>query len=272
MPVPAPSGPDLSADCARCFALCCVAPAFAVSADFALDKPAGRPCPNLAPHDRCAIHGLLREEGFGGCAAYDCFGAGQRVSQETFQGVHWRGRPEVARQMFAAFAVMRQLHELLWHLAEAATLPGAEQVRGDIAGATSATQDLATGGAARLLALDVGSHRAAVNVVLVAASELARAARGGIGRDWRGADLIGADLRREELRNASLRGARLVGADLRGAQLGYADLTGADLRGADVRGARLVECLFLTQAQLDTARGDADTALAPGRNRPRSWP
>jgi hypothetical protein len=31
----------LRADCERCFGLCCVAPAFAASADFAIDKDAG---------------------------------------------------------------------------------------------------------------------------------------------------------------------------------------------------------------------------------------
>jgi hypothetical protein len=35
-------GAELRADCERCFALCCVAPAFAVSPDFGLNKPAGR--------------------------------------------------------------------------------------------------------------------------------------------------------------------------------------------------------------------------------------
>ena len=38
---------DLRADCERCVGLCCVAPAFSASADFAIDKAAGRPCPNL---------------------------------------------------------------------------------------------------------------------------------------------------------------------------------------------------------------------------------
>ncbi|HEY6597232.1 MAG TPA: pentapeptide repeat-containing protein, partial [Asanoa sp.] len=36
---------ELRADCTRCVGLCCVAPAFSASADFAIDKPAGRPCP-----------------------------------------------------------------------------------------------------------------------------------------------------------------------------------------------------------------------------------
>jgi len=113
---------SLRADCARCFGLCCVVPAFAASADFAIDKPAGRPCPNLRPDFRCAIHDRLRERGFPGCAGYDCFGAGQQVSQVTFGGQDWRRAPGLARQMFAVFPVVRQLHELLWYLDQALEL------------------------------------------------------------------------------------------------------------------------------------------------------
>ena len=88
------SGDRLHADCARCFALCCVAPAFAASADFAIDKPAGQPCPNLLADFRCGIHDHLRERGFPGCTVFDCFGAGQRVAQVSFGGVDWRRAPE----------------------------------------------------------------------------------------------------------------------------------------------------------------------------------
>ena len=70
----------LRADCARCFGLCCVAPVFAASADFAVDKPAGQLCPNLQADFRCVLHDRLRQRGFPGCAAYDCFGAGQQVT------------------------------------------------------------------------------------------------------------------------------------------------------------------------------------------------
>ena len=81
------AGDALRADCSRCFALCCVAPAFAASADFAIDKPAGHPCPNLQEEDfRCGIHDRLRERGFPGCTVFDCFGAGQQVAQVTFGG------------------------------------------------------------------------------------------------------------------------------------------------------------------------------------------
>jgi hypothetical protein len=66
---------ELRADCASCFGLCCVALPFARSADFAADKPAGRPCANLREDFRCGIHGRLRDKGYQGCTVFDCFGA-----------------------------------------------------------------------------------------------------------------------------------------------------------------------------------------------------
>ena len=116
-------------DCANCFGLCCVALPFAASADFAIDKPAGTPCPNLGEDYRCGIHDRLRDAGFAGCTVYDCFGAGQKVSQVTFGGRDWRHAPAAdARRCSTSFPVVRQLHELLWYLAEALGLPAARPV------------------------------------------------------------------------------------------------------------------------------------------------
>jgi uncharacterized protein YjbI with pentapeptide repeats len=107
--------------------------------------------------------------------------------------------------------------------------------------------------------------------VLRDASALARADAAGPRLDRRGADLIGADLRAVDLRGADLRGTLLIGADLRGVRLDLADLTGADLRGADLSGANLGDTLFLTQAQVESARGDRATVLPPALRRPTHW-
>ncbi|MET0863976.1 MAG: pentapeptide repeat-containing protein, partial [Nakamurella sp.] len=80
----------LTADCSNCFGLCCVAHGFKVSASFALNKPARQPCPNLLADFGCAIHRNLRPAGFSGCTAYTCYGAGQQVAQEMFDGKDWR--------------------------------------------------------------------------------------------------------------------------------------------------------------------------------------
>jgi Pentapeptide repeats (8 copies) len=259
---------ELRADCERCFALCCVAPAIARSADFAIDKAPGRPCPNLATAGfGCSIHDRLRPSGFGGCAAYDCFGAGQHVAQGTFGGRDWRSAPELAGAMFSAFGVMRQLHELAWYLRSALELQPGEPLDARLDSALAETVRLTGLGPGDLAVLDVGAHRDLVNPLLLRTSELLRSRNGPPGPDLRGADLTGRDLSGADLRRASLRGALLIGARLRGADLRLADLTGADLRGADLTGADLREAMFLTQAQLDSASRLTD---APRRGiRPR---
>ncbi|MFG2357165.1 pentapeptide repeat-containing protein [Streptomyces sp. NPDC048521] len=271
---------DLRGDCAQCFGLCCVALPFARSTDFALDKPAGKPCPNLRGDHRCGIHADLREKGFTGCTVYDCFGAGQKVSQVTFGGQDWRtGTKEHARQMLDVFPVVRQLHELLWYLNEALGLSAARPVHADLRRALERTERLTRQTPQELAALDVAAHRQEVNVLLLRTSELARAGvagkggkggKGG-GKDRRGADLIGARLKGADLRGASLRGAYLIGADLTGADLRGADLIGADLRGADLTDADLTGAFFLTQPQLTAARGSAGTKLPESVTRPVHW-
>jgi hypothetical protein len=261
----------LRADCANCAALCCVGPAFAASADFAIDKPAGTPCPNLRPDDRCGIHDRLRDRGFPGCAVFDCFGAGQHVTQGTFGGRSWRETPELAASMFAVLPVMRQLHEILWYLTEAGGLPAAAPLHGEVRAARERTERIAAGTAEELAPLDVGSYRGEVGELLQQVSELVRAGVPKRARDRRGADLMGKDLRRASLRGASLRGAYLIGADLRGADLRLTDLLGADLRAADVRGADLRECLFLTQPQMEAATGDRATQIPAHLSRPVHW-
>ena len=268
---------SLHADCANCFGLCCVALPFSASADFAIDKAAGEPCRNLHTDFRCGIHARLRQEGFSGCTVYDCFGAGQKTSQGTFDGQDWRGHPQTARQMFEVFPIMRQLYELLWYLTEALTLPPAAPLHAEIREALESTERLTLGEADSFADLDVAAHRRDVNVLLLRTSELVRAASPGRSappggtRDRRGADLMGANLRGADLRAADLRGAYLIAADLTGADLRGADLIGADLRDADLTGADLTGCIFLTQPQLSAARGDASTRVPPSLTRPVHW-
>lgn len=262
---------DLKADCASCFGLCCVALPFARSADFAMDKDAGEPCVNLLDDFRCGVHANLRAEGFPGCAVFDCFGAGQKVSQGTFGGRDWRRAPDAARRMFRVFPVMRQLHELLCYLDEALARPSAAPVHGELRLALDEVSRLTDGDPEELAALDVAAVRGRVNVLLLRVSELVRSGVAEGRRSLRGAGLIGRNLKGADLRGADLRGAYLIAADLRGADLREADLIGADLRDADLRGADLTGSLFLTRSQLEAARGDAGTRTPAGLGRPAHW-
>ncbi|TQR35805.1 pentapeptide repeat-containing protein [Brevibacillus brevis] len=268
----------LQGDCESCFGLCCVALPFAASSDFAINKDAGKPCSNLQADFRCGVHTKLRDIGFRGCTVYDCFGAGQKVSQVTYGGQDWRKEPGSAKQMYEVFPIVWQLHELLWYMTEALTKEAAQSLHPALQEALEETQRLTDQSPEAILKLDVALHRAKVNELLLRTSELVRKDavakyKGGKqGKSYgRGADLIGAKLKGADLRGAQLRGAYLIAADLRGADLRGADLIGADFRDTDVSGANLTETLFLTQVQLNAAKGDASTKLPPSFTRPSHW-
>jgi len=113
--------PDLVPDCSACAALCCVGLAFDKGPDFAIDKPAGTPCPHLDAHS-CRIHADLGRRGFGGCAAYGCDGAGQRTVA-LHGGASWQDDPALLAPMLETFRHLRVLHQLVGLLNAAAALP-----------------------------------------------------------------------------------------------------------------------------------------------------
>lgn len=270
---------DLKIECEKCFGFCCVALYFSASEGFPTDKEAGKPCINLQPDFRCTVHKKLRENGLKGCTAYDCFGAGQKVAQITYKGQDWRIDKELAKQMFDVFLIMRQLHEMLWYLTDALIVQTNGAVKEKISSLASETERLTYLDPEALMELDIETHRDAVNLLLQKTSEAARSKaisgqKNTLKRKKTIAgrlDLFGADLRKTNLRGADLRGAFLIAANLSGTDLSGADLIGADLRDTDIRGANLAGSMFVTQSQINTAKGDSNTKLPESICHPTYW-
>lgn len=254
---------ELVADCSRCSGLCCVLLPYRRDAGFGADKPGGTPCHHLTSADRCEIHADLRQRGWSGCAVFDCFGAGQHVTQVTYGGASWREVDDLG-EMAAVLSSVRRIHEMLAHLGEAAARapdPAADRLARRLLALRDATP-------VELLTADLEELHEEVGDALDAASARVR---GPDRPDLARTDLSGTDLRGRDLRDARLRGATLIAADLRGVDLGAADLLGADLRDADLRGARLGAALFLTGPQLASARGDRHTEVPAALRRPGHW-
>jgi uncharacterized protein YjbI with pentapeptide repeats len=236
---------------------------FQASWGFEVDKPGGVPCHHLGADDGCRIHDRLRPSGWPGCVAFDCFGAGQHVTQVTYGGASWRDVDDLG-EMAAVLSTVRRLHEMLWLLGEAAERSpgsGADLLGTEVAGLTGGTP-------VELLMLDVDDVHDRVGTLLRSVSV---EVRGGGRPDLARRDLAGQDLRGSELRGADLRSATLIAADLRGADLTDTDLLGADLRDTDLRGALLGDALYLTQPQVSAAIGDPATVLHPRLSRPPHW-
>ena len=266
---------SLRVDCEKCFGFCCVALYFSASEGFPNNKEAGKPCVNLQSDFKCYVHKNLRNQGLKGWTAYDCFGAGEKVAQVTYNGCDWRKEPKSANQMFDVFLIMRQLHEMLWYLNQAVSLKENTSIHNDIRSMIEETEKLTYLSPESLIALNIQSHQDKVNALLLETSETVRN-KACFGQKKsqnipRGLDCIGSDLRKINLKGANLRGAFLIATNLRGVDLSKADLIGADLRDADLRGANLSECIFITQSQINTAKGDSNTKLPKSLNRPSYW-
>ncbi|PTQ74445.1 hypothetical protein [Celeribacter persicus] len=111
---------EFSPDCSNCAALCCLALAFDAGEMFGHDKAAGVPCHQLNGFS-CSIHAQLASRGYGGCVAFDCLGAGQRVTA-LFEKT-WREQPKLTGPMMEAFRQMREVQNLRQMLATASALP-----------------------------------------------------------------------------------------------------------------------------------------------------
>jgi hypothetical protein len=109
------------------------------------------PRPDLAADCRCAVHDELVPRGLGGCAAYDCHGAGPRATRL------FAIRPLTRRQRHEVFLVLAEIHEILWVLTGAADL--CAPLRPALEAAAAALEALAAAPARTLLAADLQPHR-----------------------------------------------------------------------------------------------------------------
>ncbi|RDY23469.1 pentapeptide repeat-containing protein [Romboutsia maritimum] len=270
---------DLKIDCKKCFGFCCVALYFSASEGFPMDKEAGETCINLNSDFSCAVHNNLRKNGLKGCTAYDCFGAGQKVAQVTYGGYDWKQTPELKNQMFDVFLVMRQLNEMLWYLTDALTFIQLSTTKDELNLMIKETKELTNLDAKSIMEIDIEKHRVKVNSILRQVNELVEKR---VTSDKKvnlknkkslisGYDFIGANLTKTNLIGEDLAGALLIATNLSNTNLAGTNLIGADLRDADIRGANLADSMFITQSQVNTAKGDSNTKLPRALVRPFYW-
>ncbi len=266
-------------DCEKCFGFCCAALYFTATEGFPINKEAGVPCPHLAEQFKCNIHPQLQQKGLKGCKAYDCFGAGQRVAQHTYEAKDWREHPKLKKPMFDSFLTVHKLHEMLWYLNCAVTANQDEKLAKALKQMLLQVDAFASSDPEQLKCISIEELRLEVNQLLAANSEQVRATfqkqSGNYGKLKKPAsgrkDFFGADLRKMDMRGADLRGAMLIAANLSQLDLSGVDFIAADLRDTNLCGADLSLSINLTQIQISGAKGNDATKLPTNLIRPSHW-
>lgn len=266
-------------NCEKCFGFCCVALYFSKSDGFPEDKKAGNPCINLKNDFKCAVHGELRKKGLRGCTIYDCFGAGQKVAEVTYKGESWLSKSKLSEEMFNVFLIMRQLHEMLWYLTQSLAMTENNDIKEKIKIVIEETISITEMAPKEILKINLETHRDKVNNLLRKASKerqeklfhlrkINEKNKRSLGS---GCNFIGVDLTKTNLIGANFAGALLIAANFKNTDLSGANFIGADLRDADFSGADLGNSIFLTQQQINSAKGNADTILPRELVKPSYW-
>lgn len=177
--------------------------------------------------------------------------------------------------MFRVFPIMEQLYEMIAYVAEALSYQVDNTLYEQLLAQLEQLQQTTALEADALLALDMVAIRMPINALLLQTSEQIRqlSVKGKTASklNQRGADWMGKNLKGKDLRGTDLRGSYLIAANLQNAHLQVVDFIGADLRDANLRGADLSTSLFLTQMQINAAKGDRSTKLPSYIKRPAHW-
>lgn len=255
-------------DCKKCSGLCCVALYCMKTDGFPENKQAGVPCKHLMADFRCDIHGLLIAKKMKGCLAYDCFGAGQKVTQSCYHNENWKTNPQNADEIFRVFMMVFQLHQIAWYLLAALSFVKEEGLKADIEALIDQNIEMTAGAAAEILAIDITNYKMRADQVLKKVSDLVAAdsADGTAQKDYFGKNFKGANL---DGRDFSM--ALMIAANLKACSLKKTNFLGADMRDANIKDTDLSDSIFLTQMQINGAQGNAKTQLPGNLTRPSSW-
>ena len=261
---------SMKSDCAKCSGLCCVALFCSKIDGFPEDKTAGKPCHNLQKDYRCKIHEELERRNLRGCTGYDCFGAGQQVTQVIYAGQTWRDSPIQAEEIFQVFLVVIQLHQMCYFLKEAVTLIPAKTLKSDISRLIKRNEEMCRQSPSDILKTDIESYRDEVNCLL---KEVCNLLQNHLLVDKRKCptDFLGKNFKNRNMQGYDFNTKLLIAADFEGCNFRGTTFLGADTRDTNFSNADLGEAVFLSQGQVNAARGNRNTKLPKHLDYPVTW-
>lgn len=258
-------------NCKKCSGLCCVALYFTKSDGFPKDKEAGAACKNLQLDYKCKVYSKLSQQKLKGCMSYDCFGAGQYVTHHLKSLPNWHSiSPKEADKIFNSYLVALRVHQTLWYLSQCLILrlPQSEKEQAKSLineGIESIKKPLET-----LAVLDTRPFCEKSNKYLKHICEIYQAHFSNTNK-MQSQNYMGKNMKQKNLAGKDFSMSLLIAANLEQATLYGTNFLGADMRDTNVRNTDLSQCLFLTQIQINTAKGNSHTVLPPYLYRPKVW-
>lgn len=261
---------ELRTDCTNCSGLCCTALFFSKMDGFPENKSAGKPCVNLQRDFRCKIHNELNRKKMKGCMGYDCFGAGQKVTKKLYGGSTWLSEPQKSKEIFDVFLKVFHLHQMLWFLMESRTLLPAKALWSGIDELIEKNQEICSGSPEAVMDFELEGYKEQVNGILKEVGALVKKNFQNK-RESKPVECMGKNFSGKNFDGSDFSMTLLIAADFSGCSFSGANFLGTDMRDVNFKNADLREAVFLTQAQINSARGNANTLLPLYLTRPETW-
>lgn len=251
----------IQSDCTQCSGLCCTALFFSKIDGFPMNKEEGIPCLFLKNNFQCDMYEKLEAKGCHGCKSYDCFGAGQMVTNSLYRGKTWITHPELKIEMFAVFQIMYRLHEMLGYLLEASMLVEDKQID-QLLIKYEQWMKLTP---KEILHIAIDEYQLQVNDILKNVCRFLDC----YDDHNKQRNYIQKDMRKHPTKDLSM--SLLLGANFSNMNAHGINFLGADLRGANFINTDLRDALFLTQRQVNGIIGNHQTLLPDHLHKPTTW-
>ena len=255
----------MKSDCAQCCGLCCTALYFSKIDGFPNDKEAGTPCVHLQHNFQCNIHSQLEKKGLKGCIGYDCLGAGQQVTQKIYHHLNWQSHPEIREEMFDVFTIVFQLHQMYYYLQEAFTITCSSSIKEKIINLLNENQKVCNGCPTDILVYPIDTYRKQTNSILQLV--ISQHVKG----NKKLPSMLGKSFVHTQFHHYDFSFQLMIAADFEGCSFHECILLGADTRDANFQNADLSTARFLTQHQVNCAKGNLKTKLPAHLDAPVTW-
>lgn len=261
---------QFKADCSKCSGLCCTALFFSKIDGFPENKKAGKPCIKLQNDYYCKIYLELEKHNMKGCIGYDCFGAGQHVTQVIYKGETWQTLPDQSEEIFHVFLIIFQLFQIRYFLEESKIIIPAKELWSDIQKMINENKALCNYTPESILNIDIESYRNKVNIIL-------KKVRNFIIKSFKNSDNIeitdylGKNFSKRDMSGLDLSMKLLIASNFESCIFDGTVFLGADTRDTNFSNSDLRYAVFLTQGQINTAKGNTNTKLPKHLYYPITW-
>ncbi|AKL96061.1 hypothetical protein CACET_c26160 [Clostridium aceticum] len=257
-------------DCSKCSGLCCTALFFSKIDGFPENKKAGKPCTKLQSDYRCKIHHELEKRNMKGCIGYDCFGAGQHVTQYIYKGETWQTSQEQSEEIFDVFVIIFQLYQMRYFLEESKIIIPAKELWSDIQNLINENEALCNSTPQSIRDIDIESYRNKVNIILKqVCNYIIKFFKDSDNKDI--TEFLGRNFKKRDMSGLDLGMKLLIASNFDSCIFDGTVFLGADTRDTNFSNSDLREAVFLTQRQINSAKGNRKTKLPGHLDYPVTW-